>query len=229
MNHKKSSSKPHHILESVPYFSGLDEDTFEAITQIAIRRTYEPDQVVLIEGEPTAGLYVIESGWLKAFKISMEGREQVLQTLGPGDTFSAVSVFNSGPNQASVEALEQAVIWLVPRDAMLQLLDEIPSLARLVIQDLASRVTHLIELVEDLSLRSVESRLARLLLEHAKDETLQRHRWATQAEMAARLGTVPDVLNRALRKLTEDGLIHVARHQIKIIDSEGLEKIAKIH
>jgi CRP/FNR family transcriptional regulator len=82
-------------------------------------------------------------------------------------------------------------------------------------------------MVEDLSLRSVEARLARLLLEQAQGESVRRRRWATQAEMASRLGTVPDVVNRALRKLAEEGLIHVERHQIQILDQEGLKTVAQ--
>jgi Mn-dependent DtxR family transcriptional regulator len=74
----------------------------------------------------------------------------------------------------------------------------------------------------------VEARLARLLLEQAQGDSVQRRRWATQAEMAARLGTVPDVVNRALRKLSEAGLIHVERHQIQILDQEGLKKVAQV-
>jgi CRP/FNR family transcriptional regulator len=213
----------------VPYFAGLDETTMAAITRLAVRRRYEANQVIFIEGDPSTGLGVVESGWLKVTKISVEGREQVLKTLGPGDSFNAVSVFTGFLNKASVEALEKAVVWVVPRDAMLRLLDENPSLARLVIEELAGRVAHLIELVEDLSLRTVESRLARLLLAHAREETLPRQRWATQAEMAARLGTVPDVLNRTLRKLADGGLIQVERHQIQIVDRKGLEEIAKIY
>lgn len=89
-------------------------------------------------------------------------------------------------------------------------------------KDLAGRVQHLIRLVEDLSLRSVEARLARLLLEQAQGESVTRRRWATQAEMAARIETVTDVLNRALRKLAEEGMILVERHQIQILDRDGL-------
>ena len=223
------SSRVQQTLGKVPYFAGLDETTMEAISRSAVPRRYEANQVILIEGEPSTGLGVVEAGWLKVTKISVEGREQVLQTLGPGDSFNAVSVFTGSLNRASVEALEQAVVWVVPRDAMLRLLDENPSLARLVIEELAGRVAHLIELVEDLSLRTVESRLARLLIEHAREETLPRQRWATQAEMAARLGTVPDVLNRILRKLSDGGFIQVERHQIQILDRKGLEEIAKIY
>ncbi len=106
---------------------------------------------------------------------------------------------------------------------MLKLLETHPKLAQHVIGDLAERLLHMIKLVEDISLRSVEARLARFLLAQAADGEVQRRRWATQAEMAARLGTVPDVLNRALRKLGEEGLIEVARHQIRILDLEGLK------
>jgi len=228
MTSVQQSSQPQAILKSVSYFSALDEQTFETISRAAIRRFYEPGHVILSEGEPSTGLYVIESGWLKVNKISIEGREQVLQTLGPGDSFSVTSVFTNEPSRTGLETLEKTVVWLVPREAMHHLLDHNPDFSRLVIQDLASQVTHLIELVEDLSLRSVESRLARLLLEHADDNTIERHRWATQSEMSARLGTVPDVLNRALRKLAAEGFLQVARHQIQILDRTGLEEIAQI-
>jgi CRP/FNR family cyclic AMP-dependent transcriptional regulator len=103
------------------------------------------------------------------------------------------------------------------------LIDEYPALCRVVIQNLAQRVLHLMGLVEDLSLRSVEARLSRLLLEQATGDVMNRQRWSTQAEMAARLGTVPDVLNRALRGLVEEDLIRLERHQIQILDRQGLE------
>lgn len=220
----------HHagILKAVSYFSGLDDAALNLLAQSAIRRAYDAGQVVLIEGEPCAGLYVVESGWLKAVKIGADGREQVLQTLRDGEAFNALSVFTDAPNQATVSALEDSIVWLVQREFLLKLMDEHPPLARQVVKDLAGRVMHLVRLVEDLSLRSVEARLARLLLEQAEGGSVQRRRWATQAEMASRLGTVPDVVNRALRKLAEEGMIHVARHQIQILDKEGLKTIAQV-
>jgi len=111
---------------------------------------------------------------------------------------------------------------------MLQLLDEHAGLARLIIQNLADRVMHLVGLVEDLSLRSVEARLARVLLENASGGVLQRRRWATQSEMAARLGTVPDVISRVLRGLAEEGLIQIERREIRILDPQGLEAKARL-
>lgn len=215
------------ILKAVSYFSNLDDTALTLVAQSAIRRAYDAGQVVLIEGEPCAGLYVVESGWLKAVKIGLDGREQVLQMLKSGEVFNGISVFTEAPNQASVSALESSVVWIVPREVLLKMLDEHPALARHVVKELAGRVMNLIRMVEDLSLRSVEARLARLLLEQAEGGSVQRRRWATQAEMASRLGTVPDVLNRALRKLAEEGMLHVERHQIQILDKDGLKDIAQ--
>ena len=215
-------------MKAVSYFSALDETGLSLLAKSVIRRKYDPEQVVLLEGEPCAGLYIVESGWLKAVKISVDGREQVLQTLQPGDVFNAISVFTDSLNQATVIALETSLVWLVRRGVLLQLLDDHPFLMRQVVQDLAGRVMHLIQMVEDLSLRSVEARLARLLLEQAHDESVQRRRWATQSEMAARLGTVSDVVNRALRKLVDQGLIRVERHQIQILDKEALMTVAQM-
>ncbi len=228
MSGVESHQNPGKILKAVSYFSDLDASASLLVERALIRRVYDAGQVVLIEGEPCTGLYIVEEGWLKVVKIGLDGREQTLQTLGQGDVFNALSVFTGAPNQATVEALEESTLWLAPRQAMLRLLDENPALARWVIQDLAGRVQHLISLVEDLSLRSVEARLARLLLEHSHGEGVQRRQWATQGEMASRLGTVPDVLNRALRKLAEQGMIRVARHQIQILDRDGLKTVAQM-
>ncbi|HEX9029933.1 MAG TPA: Crp/Fnr family transcriptional regulator, partial [Anaerolineales bacterium] len=195
------------VLAAVPYFKGLDQRTFETIVSSASPHHYDPDQLVILEGEPASGLYVVQSGWLKVSKIAIDGREQILQFLGKGEVFNAVSVFTEAPNPASVTALEAARLWIISRNTMLRLLDSNPRMARLIIQDLAGRLTHLVALVEDLSLRTVEARLARLLLEQSVGETVERKKWATQTEMASRLGTVSDVVSRTMRKLVERGLI----------------------
>ena len=223
-----SSQETSKILSGVSYLTGLDPRTLETISRSAFHHDYDPGQLVILEGEPASGLYVVQYGWLKVSKISIDGREQILQFLGNGDVFNAVSVFTGTPNSASVTALEATRIWMIGRDAMLQLLDTHPHLARLIIQDLADRVTHLISLVEDLSLRTVEARLARLLLEQSVKDKIQRKKWATQTEIAARLGTVPDVISRTLRKLSERGLIEIARNEIRILDRPELEMIAMI-
>jgi CRP/FNR family transcriptional regulator len=221
-------SNPLEALSSVPYFSGLDSTALQSVAHAAVRRDYEAGEVIFWEGEACAGLYVVQEGWLKIVKLSSDGREQTLRVVGPGEVCNEVTVFACRPNPATGIALDEAVVWIIEAETMLRLVDQVPGLARTVTQGLAERALHLLSLVEDLSLRTVEARLARILLEQATAGTLHRHHWATQTEMAARLGTVPDVLNRALRRLADEGLVRVTRYQILILDREGLRVKAQL-
>jgi CRP/FNR family transcriptional regulator len=198
------------------------------VVQAAVRREYEAEEIVFLEREPCAGLYVVDEGWFKAVRTSPEGREQALRFVGPGEVFNEVGVFAGAHNPATVVALEAGAVWLIDRNTIIRLMDRYPRLAHSVVENLARRVLHLASLAEDLSLRTVEARLARLLLDRAKEGVLHREHWATQAEMAARLGTVLDVLNRALQQLVNEELIEVERHQIRILDRDRLKAKALI-
>lgn len=214
------------LFTALPYFKNLDETTFRAVTSFAIKNIYEPGQIILLEGEPASGLYIVQTGWLKVSRISQDGREQTLQFLGSREVFNAIGVFTGAPNPATVTALETSIVWTIPGGKMLTLLDNHPNLAQMIIKDLAERVLHLITLVEDLSLRKVEGRFARLLLQEAENNVIQRKKWATQTEIAARLGTVPDVISRTQRKMTESGILQIGRGEIIILDREKLLAVA---
>lgn len=213
-------------LRAIPFFSGLDDQVIHDLARDALWREYSAGEVIFLEGEQSRGLHYLQSGWLKITKFSPDGREQVLQFLGPGETFHVIGVFANRPNPATAIALEPVGLWILRREDVMALLEKHPELARHVIERMAGRVLELVGLVEDLSLRSVTARLARLLVEDARDNALHRPRWYTQAEIAARLGTVPDVLQRALSSLADDGLIDVERSIIHIRDREALEAIA---
>ncbi len=224
-----SSSEPHdvaRVLRAVPAFAGLESATLEFVARQALPRHYAAGEVLFLEGEPCAGLFIVEHGWLKAVKSAPSGREQIIRIVEAGELFNEVEVFAGVPNQTTVIALEPAVVCNISHRSMRQLMQEHPDFAHVINEDLARRVLQLLALVEDLSLRSVEARLARVLLESAAGGEVPRRPWTTQAEMAARLGTVPDVLNRALRSLVEEGLIELDRRRIKILDAPRLAKKA---
>lgn len=151
----------------------------------------------------------------------------MLQFLDPGEILGAISVFTHRPNPATAIALEPAGLWLLRREAMARLMRERPELAQPIIEDMADRMVQLVRLVEDLSLRTVTGRLARMVLEGATNDVLHRPHWYTQVELAGRLGTVPDVVQRALGSLAAAGLIQVERHLIRIHDRAALEKLAE--
>jgi len=121
--------------------------------------------------------------------------------------------------------------WVIPSDRLLAILKRYPDLGLVVIRKLSERVLHYIGLVEDLSLRSVEARLANSLLRNAELQEGQlivpRRDWTTFDEMAVRLGTVRDVLSRAMKTLEVEGYLKVEKQAIIILDPRGLSERAK--
>jgi CRP-like cAMP-binding protein len=226
MRHNPALAQIIQQIHNIPLFAELDELSLQELAKASRWREYETAEIVVLEGEAQPGLYYLQSGWLKVVKVSPSGREQILRFLEPGDTFNEIGVFTDYPNPATAVALEPAGVWLIPRAALRRLLQERPAFAQQIISKMAERMLYLVSLITDLSLRPVTSRLARLLLESAVEDVLERPRWFTQAELAARLGTVPDVIQRALRTLENEGLIAVDRHQIHILDRPALAKIA---
>ena len=213
-------------LRTVPYFAGLDAATLQELAAVATWHEYVPGAIIFLEGEENTGLYSVHAGWVKVVKFALDGREQVLRYFGPGEVFNEIGIFLARPNPATALALEPCALWQLHRSVLQPLLTRHPELLLQVMTNMADRIAYLAGMVAELSLHTVEVRLARLLLDAATDGALIRQSWLTQAELAARLGTVPDVLNRALRTLAEAGLIHVDRRQITILDHTQLTQRA---
>lgn len=210
------------LLADVPYFAGLGAPALESLARAVVKRSYAAEEVVFLEGEASEGLYLVAYGWLKGSKIAASGREQVLRYFGEGEAVNEVGLFLETTNPATLIALEDSAIWLVPRRAILALANEDPKLLWVLTQNLAKRLLYVVGLVEELSLLPLEARVAKYLLDNADGDSFERRSWATQAELAGRLGTVPDVLHRLLRGLSEAGLIAVERQRIVILDRAGL-------
>lgn len=219
------------LLRRVSYFAGLSDALLAELAAMAGERRYARGQVIFLEGEPCAGLHIVAEGTVRIYKISPQGREQVLEQLGPGRTFNDVAVLDGGPNPASAMAATDVLLGVVSRAGIRRLAQAHPELAWALIESIAARARHLVAMVEDLSLRSVKARLAKLLLAQAQQLAGQTHidrdQMVTQAEMAARLGTVREMIGRALRELADDGLIAFDRHRIMILDRARLADVAE--
>jgi len=215
------------VMRSVPYFAHLDAAAMEAVAGKATRRRYSRGELIFLEGDPCAGLHVIQEGRIKLYKVSLEGREQIVRLLGPGQFFNEVAVFDRGSNPVSATAVLDSTVWVVDCGAMVDLVATHQALAAAIIENLASRSRHLLSLVEDLSLRTVSARLAKLLLTRARSEA-EAPQPMTQQEMAAQLGTVREMVGRVLRTFEDEGLIRFDRHRLVILDQDGLEQEAMI-
>ena len=227
-----AESPPLHLdlLRRVPYFAGLTDEVLGALLGVAGFRHYSRGQLIFLEGDPCAGLFIVAAGEVKIFKLSPQGREQIIHQLEPGGTFNDVAVLDGGPNPASAAATTDSTLCIIGREDIRRLAHTYPHLAWALIESVARRARHLVSVVEDLSLRSVKARLARLLLTEAErisgTGAIDRGQMMTQADMAARLGTVREMIGRALRDLADEGLIEFDRHRIVITDRAGLQAVA---
>lgn len=211
------------FLRGVPYFSGLGPVELEAIAARVSEKTAGRGEVLSMEGEGVDKLYFIASGVVKLFKTSADGKEQILSIVRPGDSFNDVPVFDGGPSPVGARAMGPVILYGLARDDMVAILREYPGVAMNVVRALAERVRHLISLVEDLSFRHVIGRVAKILLEHAVEESGYGPR-LTQQDMAAMAGTAREVVGRSLKTLEEQGAIRLDRHRILITDEGALQR-----
>jgi CRP-like cAMP-binding protein len=222
----RTDNRTQRLLQAVPYFAGLPEGDLGRVAAALTERRLAEGEIGFVEGGRAAGLYLIVEGQAKIVRYSQGGREQVLALLGPGDSCNEVPVVDGGPNPATLVAIEDTVVWIWSRMAMNRLRHEMPHLNETIIASLAARCRELVDKVYNLSFLSVTARLAAFLLSQAEgaDEELDRRRW-TQEEIAATIGTVREMVGRALRNLEEDGLVRFNRHRIEVVDREGLETL----
>ena len=214
-------------LQCIALFATLSDAALEHVARAAIRRAYAPGEMILLEGAPCQAAYFIAEGEVRIYRISSAGREQVLTRLGPGEGFNTVPIFQEGSlNHASVQAVTSVVLFAIREEALRRLVVEIPELALAILGDFATRLDHLTNLVEDLSLRTVRGRLARFLLDNA-DRGGPLQQW-TQEEIAAHLGTVRDMVGRALRAFADAQLVEIERQRITLLDREGLQAEAQL-
>lgn len=211
------------VLQGNPYFTDLNSRILtEVITGMRLYR-FEKNEPVFWEGDESPGLHMIRKGSVKLFKISPQGRELVIKVMEEGATFNEVPVFDHQPNPVNVSAIEESEIWVIESDLLRRCIARYPELAQSVIHNLCVNLRMLLGTVEELSFYQVTNRLARLIdklpaeqLQGSKDDRL------TQDELAARLGTVREVVARSLKELERSGAINVNRGQIKVVNDERL-------
>lgn len=213
-----------HVLAHVSFCEGLPDAALQALAAIAVPLERAAGVTIQLEGEPAEAMYLVATGRVKISRYGANGREQVLNMAGPGGHFNTVPLFDGGPCPANAEALTDVTLLALPRDALLRAVDAHPALARALLREFSRRLRHLVSLVDTLALHTVQGRLAGLLLDQAA--AAERGEPAiplTQAEMAARLGTVREMVSRTLKSFEAQGLIKLERGTIALLDRAGLE------
>jgi CRP/FNR family transcriptional regulator len=212
------------FLGESPYFSGLGSPELDSIKHLFSELRAERGEIILLEGELTDRLLFVATGVVKLFRVSAEGREQTLELVRPGESINEVPVFDGSPNPTNAQAMGPVLLYTINKNDLESILRDYPRVALNIVKVLASRIRHLVSLVEDLSFRHVIGRVAKILLEYAGDGARPGQR-LTQQEMAAIAGTAREVVGRSLKTLEEKEIIKFDHHRIVVTDKEALKQV----
>ncbi|PYE53874.1 Crp/Fnr family transcriptional regulator [Deinococcus yavapaiensis] len=218
-----TSSKAEEVLLDCSVFRGLPREILEVLARDSTLTTVHVGQTIFFEGDLVDSLYLMASGWAKVYKQDPNGRKQlVLHIEGPGQVLAEVAVFlERRVYPASCEALEDSEVLRVASATFHHCVEQYPVLARNVIRYLASRQSKLVHLVDKMFFQELASRLAQDLLERLERDG-QGYCLPSNPEMAAMLGTVPELISRKLGHLYRQKLIRLEGRRVWIPDPDAL-------
>lgn len=216
------------LFDNCAFFAGLDAEGSAKMAALARPFRFQAGATIFSEGDPCPGVYVVERGRVRVFKMNVAGKEHVLHLVGPGETFAEVAAIGGFPCPASAEALEATEGILLPREPFVRALRESPTLALQMLGGMATWVRMLVDRIEDLSLRDATSRVARYLMGVSKGRqgrvelpTLKRH-------LASHLNLTSETLSRSLARLEERGVIENDATGVEVRDVARLEDVASV-
>ncbi|MBD2576603.1 Crp/Fnr family transcriptional regulator [Oscillatoria sp. FACHB-1406] len=216
-------------LQTTLIFRGLSTEQLESLGKIARLQSIDKGGAIFHQGTTATGFFIVKSGRVKVFKVSPNGKEQILHIFEAQDYFAEVPAFDGKTFPASAEALEAVELIFFPRLAFLELLERYPAIAIRMLTSLSLRLRQLTQLVENLSFKEVPQRLAAYLLDlsdranNSDTVTLD----LAKGQLAAALGTIPATLSRAFYRLSNEGIIAMNGSQIELRDRDRLLQLSQ--
>ncbi|MGQ9694048.1 MAG: Crp/Fnr family transcriptional regulator [Thermodesulfobacteriota bacterium] len=217
-----------HQIARLPLFQGLDRSHYEDLAMILVDQIFKRGEDIFYEDDEATGFYVVVSGRVKIFKLSADGKEQILHIFGPGEPIGEVTVFAGKRFPANAQAVEETRAFFFPRAQFVELIRKDPSLALNMLAVLSQRLRRFSVLIENLSLKEVPGRLAAHLLYLSEKEkgltTLSLE--ISKNQLASLLGTIPETLSRILARMEKEKLIKSEGRRITLLNRQALEEIA---
>ena len=217
------------LLKRVRYFASLPAADLRRLAARCAPRALRPGEVLFEEGRPCHGLFIVAEGSVEVLQTSLRGREQVFHAEGPGSTLGEAPLFDRGGYIATAVATEPTRVLFLRRADLLDLCRRHPAVALSILETLARRVRRFAEIVSDLAFRPVQERLARYIdgLGRSSAPGTELVLELTQAQLAARLGTVRELIARAFAQLEASGVITRKRARVVVRDPAGLAALAR--
>jgi len=220
------------FLRRCPLFAGLKDEDLKKIRAIASVRQIKKREILFYDGEEAKGFYVILAGKMKIYKVSPEGKEQILHVVSAPDAFAEAALFLEGSYPAFAEALMDSQLLFFPKRDFIQLIEKNPRLSINMIVTLSQYLKRFALLIEELSLKEVSSRMAKYLIDlslkllkegkNPKEVELD----LSKTQLALILGTISETLSRTLAKMKAKGIIDVKKSKIIILNRDALEGLA---
>ena len=218
-------------LKKVPLFQGLSESELATIKANLKEKSFGKGEILFYEGKCCERVFIVQSGRVKVYRTASSGREQILETLGPGDTCACNPGSMVWACGSTAEAVTPATVWFLSRNDYVNMVNTNSKVSHTLNQLFAEKLRSFGSLIEEVSLKDVKKRLVKFLLDMLSEKAHQAGKDDillipfTREEIAQRIGTARETVARYLYQLKRAKLIDIKPHQIVIRNKAGLEKL----
>ena len=219
------------LLKRVPLFEELSESELDALSQVALLRTFPKDRVVIMAEEGGDSLFVIHDGQVKVSIVSEDGREVILSILGEGNFFGEMSLLDGHPRSANVTTTQETELLMVRRADFLRFIQKSPQTAIKLLSVLASRLRITDRKIEGLALSDVTGRITQTLLQLADEQGLATQEGVlikdrpTHQDLANMSGTTRETVSRILKRLENQGYIIPRGRDLLIVGTDLKDQV----
>jgi len=216
------------VLRRLPLFTDLTKSELALVAERVTVQRFAAGEIVFVEGDECRELLIVRDGSVKLLKTAPNGRQQLLSVERAGNSLSEISVFDANPYPATAEAIIATTLLRLEAEHFRRLCLQHPDMALKVIKVLGHRLRRMSSLVEDLSFSTVRGRLLAYLAQLAREqgrlipEGIEFDLLENNEQLAARLGTVRELVSRNLGRLHNQGLIRMSRRKVRIPDLKAL-------
>ena len=218
------------FLRNVPIFAELEEKDLLRVVKLGTSQKYKKGNIVVLEQESGAALFVIITGKVKVVRMDEDGREVILSMFGPGEFFGEMSLLDGLTRSASVVATVKSELFMIHRRDFLELLNEFPAVTISLLAELAMRLRKADMQIKSLSLKDAEGRVANVMLILADDVGIFRKGKVEiddlplQQDIANMAGTSRETVSRMIHLFIESGEVQIKGNKLIINDYEAFRK-----
>lgn len=223
--HSCKNHSYHNCISIVPIFNHLEKDQMNEITKTIQSISYKKGEHLYNAGDQSDSLYIINEGKIRVYRLSDNGKEQVVRFLLPGDFTGELALFNETTYDAFAEAMADTKVCMIKRDDFQNLLMSYPTISLKVLTEFSKRLSQSEKQTTRFATEKVETRIALFLLDSIEEEqaTTEFTLPMSKKDLASYLGTTPETISRKFKELEEKGLIiQKENKKIKIVDLNKL-------